>query len=156
MVSLLSPGVSPICSPSQCEQLLIVTSVKGYGWYLSSTAALLYCSYFIHNVVAWWKIRPFFTGTQASFRPTISLWVTRIYLSTLICSAGPLIYQIYSEHVISITATHGSAMRAFDSQAYQLWMFANSWSAVDNFRFFNKSVLSPLLYPEACSLLESV
>ncbi|KAF4946420.1 hypothetical protein FSARC_14201 [Fusarium sarcochroum] len=30
-----------------------------YGWILSSTATLLYISYFIHNLIAWLKIRPF-------------------------------------------------------------------------------------------------
>ncbi|KAI1070033.1 hypothetical protein LB507_007926 [Fusarium sp. FIESC RH6] len=30
-----------------------------YGWILSSTATLLYISYFIHNIIAWLKIRPF-------------------------------------------------------------------------------------------------
>lgn len=71
-------------------------SFKGYGWYLSSTAALLYCSYFTHNVVAWWKIRPFFTGDQASFGITLSRWVTRIYLGTLALTIPPLIFQIYN------------------------------------------------------------
>ena len=35
-------------------------SFGGYGWYLASTAALLYCSWFVHNIVAWIKIKPFF------------------------------------------------------------------------------------------------
>jgi hypothetical protein len=71
-------------------------SFDGFGWYLSSTAALLYCSYFTHNVVAWFKIRPFFTGSQASFGPRISVWVTKIYLGTLAMTIPPLIFQIYN------------------------------------------------------------
>ncbi|CAG9939494.1 unnamed protein product [Clonostachys rosea f. rosea IK726] len=30
-----------------------------YGWILSSTAALLYISYNLHNVISWFKIKPF-------------------------------------------------------------------------------------------------
>jgi hypothetical protein len=71
-------------------------SFNGYGWYLSSTAALLYCSYFVHNVVAWLKIKPFFVGPQASFRPKVSKWVTIIYLTTLAMTAPVMIFQIYN------------------------------------------------------------
>jgi hypothetical protein len=68
----------------------------GYGWYLSSTAALLYCSYFTHNVVAWMKIRPFFTGPQASFSPNVCKWTRRIYLTTLAMTIPVLIFEIFN------------------------------------------------------------
>jgi len=71
-------------------------SFDGYGWYLSSTAALLYCSYFTHNVVAWLKIKPFFHGPQASFKPKVCRWVTIIYLTTLAMTAPVMIFQIYN------------------------------------------------------------
>src|SRR5882757_1035914 len=71
-------------------------SFNGYGWYLSSTAALLYCSYFTHNVVAWMKIRPFFSGPQASFSPKICKWVTRTYLVTLAATIPVLIFEIFN------------------------------------------------------------
>lgn len=71
-------------------------SFDGYGWYLSSTAALLYCSYFTHNVVAWLKIKPFFSSEQASFRPSICKWVSIVYLSTLAMTAIPMIFQIFN------------------------------------------------------------
>ena len=71
-------------------------SFKGYGWYLSSTATLLYSSYFIHNVVAWLKIRPFFRGLQPVFSATYTTWVPRIYLSTLALSVPALIFDIYN------------------------------------------------------------
>lgn len=73
-------------------------SFEGYGWYLSSTAALLYLSYFTHNIVAWMKIKPFFSGPQASFRPSICLWVTRIYLGTLALSFPALVFQIHNNY----------------------------------------------------------
>lgn len=71
-------------------------SFDGYGWYLSSTAALLYCSYFTHNVVAWLKIKPFFVGPQASFRPVVCKRVTVVYLTTLAMTAPVMIFQIYN------------------------------------------------------------
>ena len=67
----------------------------GYGWYLSSTAALLYSSWVIHNVVAWMKIRPFFCDPQSLFKPSTGRWVRNIYLSTLACSIPPIILQIF-------------------------------------------------------------
>jgi hypothetical protein len=71
-------------------------SFNGYGWYLSSTAALLYCSYFTHNVVAWMKIAPFFTGDKPAFRLSVCKWVRWVYLSTLALTAPALIFEIYN------------------------------------------------------------
>jgi hypothetical protein len=71
-------------------------SFHHYGYYLSSTAALLYCSYFTHNVVAWMKIRPFFTGPQPSFAAKYSKWVRWIFLSTLAMTIPVLIFEIYN------------------------------------------------------------
>ncbi|QDS74103.1 hypothetical protein FKW77_009722 [Venturia effusa] len=71
-------------------------SFDGYGYYLSSTAALLYLSYFTHNVVAWMKIKPFFSGPQASFRPCICQWVKRIYIGTLALTFPVLAFEIYN------------------------------------------------------------
>lgn len=86
------------------EQLLLAMthgtfcffSFEGYGYYLSSTAALLYLSYFTHNVVSYMKIKPFFSGPQASFRSSICLWVRRIYLGTLALTFPALIFEIYN------------------------------------------------------------
>ncbi|KAF5263114.1 hypothetical protein FOXYS1_6140, partial [Fusarium oxysporum] len=44
-----------------------------YGWVLSSTATLLYISYFIHNLIAWLKIRPF-----------LPKWGARIFIISLL------------------------------------------------------------------------
>lgn len=67
---------------------------KGYGWYLSSTAALLYISYIVHNVVAWMKVRPFFHGKSTIFEPGFVKWTTRIYLTTLAMTVPPIFFQI--------------------------------------------------------------
>lgn len=66
----------------------------GYGWYLSSTAALYYISSWLHNLVAWLKIRPFFRGSNAIFSAKTSKTITWVYLITLGLSAGPLVFQI--------------------------------------------------------------
>jgi hypothetical protein len=71
-------------------------SFNGYGWYLSSTAALLYCSYFTHNVVAWMKIKPFFTGDHPSFSPRYCTAVRWIYLTTLAMTIPVLIFEIFN------------------------------------------------------------
>ena len=67
---------------------------EGYGWYLSSTAALLYCSWFIHNTVAWMKVKPFFFGCGAFFRPRTAVVSSRIYWITLLITIPPIILQI--------------------------------------------------------------
>lgn len=67
---------------------------NGYGWYLSSTAALLYCSWIIHNVVAWMKVRPFFTTPGGFFKPKVGLWVKRVYLGTLALTVPVILFQV--------------------------------------------------------------
>lgn len=71
-------------------------SFDGYGYYLAATAALLNSSYFIHNVVAWLKIRPFFRGSHRTFSSSYSRWIPRIYLATLALSAPALVFNIFN------------------------------------------------------------
>lgn len=68
---------------------------SGYGWYLSGTATLLYCSWVLHNFVAWIKIRPFFIGQGSFFPPRFGPKVQIVYLFTLILSVPPIILQIF-------------------------------------------------------------
>src|SRR5438477_9912800 len=68
----------------------------GYGFYLSSTAALLYCSYFTHNVVVWLKIRTFFVGPLPSFSPYMCKWTRRIFLTTLAMTAPVIVFEIFN------------------------------------------------------------
>jgi hypothetical protein len=58
-------------------------SFDGYGWYLSSTAALLYLSWIVHNLVAWLKIKPFLTARAST-----------IFLGTLSLTVAPILFQI--------------------------------------------------------------
>lgn len=71
-------------------------SFKGYGWYVSATATLLYCSYFVHNVVAWIKVLPFFIGRQPFFDEKTGKIVRWIYISSLACTAPALIFEAFN------------------------------------------------------------
>jgi hypothetical protein len=68
---------------------------SGYGWYLSGTAALLYSSWVVHNIVAWIKIRPFFIGQGSFFPARIGPIVQIAYLFALALSVPPIILQIF-------------------------------------------------------------
>lgn len=57
-------------------------SFEGYGWYLSSTAELLYISTLVHNVVAWLKIRPFLTRRGST-----------IFIGSFILTIPPVLFQ---------------------------------------------------------------
>ena len=57
-------------------------SFKGYGWYLSATAELLYLSTLVHNVVAWLKIRPFLTRRGSV-----------IFIGSFIMTIPPVLFQ---------------------------------------------------------------
>jgi hypothetical protein len=67
----------------------------GYGWYLSSTASLLYCSWVVHNTVAWIKIRHFFIGQGSFFPSRLGPKVQITYLLTLALTIPPIILQIF-------------------------------------------------------------
>jgi hypothetical protein len=60
-------------------------SFPGYGFYLSSTAALLYLSWIVHNVVAWMKIKPF-------LKQRASL----LFIGSLCLTIPPIILQIFN------------------------------------------------------------
>lgn len=66
----------------------------GYGWYLSSTAAGLYISCFVHNIVAWMKIKPFIFDSKLMFGTRDATLLSRIYLSTLALSLFPTLLQM--------------------------------------------------------------
>ncbi|GKZ63676.1 hypothetical protein AnigIFM49718_004357 [Aspergillus niger] len=55
------------------------------GWYLSATAVGLMISHTLHNVIAWMKIRGFFTP-----------WGTLLYLITLLAAQPYWVVDIYA------------------------------------------------------------
>lgn len=56
-----------------------------FGWYLSSTAAILIASWSLHNVIAWLKSKPFLSRTTS-----------RIYIGTVISVQAYWIVEIYA------------------------------------------------------------
>lgn len=101
-------------------------SFSNYGLYLSSTAVLLYCSYFTHNVISWMKISPFFSGSQVYFGPTFCSCVKWIYLSTLAMSAPVLIFQMYNNfRFFNSTSTLYVRVRPYEPLLRDpWWMFS--------------------------------
>ncbi|KAJ9611982.1 hypothetical protein H2200_003577 [Cladophialophora chaetospira] len=73
-------------------------SFRGYGWYLSSTAMFLYFSWIIHNIVAWMKIKPFFTDSNSMFKVQTGRWVRRVYLGTLALTVPFICWQISNNY----------------------------------------------------------
>lgn len=88
----------------------------GYGWYLSSTAALLYLSYILHNLVAWMKVKPFFHGKSTIFEPKFVTWTTRIYTISLACTVPPVIFQIFDNGSCSYPHKSWFAVLTFSSK----------------------------------------
>ncbi|KAJ9639724.1 hypothetical protein H2204_003517 [Knufia peltigerae] len=56
-----------------------------FGWYLSSTAAVLIASWTLHNIIAWIKNKPF-----------LSTLTSRMYIGTVIVAQGYWILEIYA------------------------------------------------------------
>ena len=57
---------------------------EGYGWYLSSTAMLLYASLYLHNIIAWMKTKAFLSPRNSriyifSFLLTTPYWILETY-----------------------------------------------------------------------------
>ncbi|RAO69999.1 uncharacterized protein BHQ10_006011 [Talaromyces amestolkiae] len=63
----------------------IFTTFPVYGWLLSVTAMLLFCSWSLHNVIAWMKNRPF-----------LSRRVSAIYIGTVIFVQPYWIVELYA------------------------------------------------------------
>lgn len=71
-------------------------SFDGYVWYVSSTATLLYSSYALHNMVAWIKVKPFFTIDGLFFGRQASQWFKWVYLGTLGLTIPVWIFEAYN------------------------------------------------------------
>ncbi|EEA21153.1 hypothetical protein TMatcc_001155 [Talaromyces marneffei ATCC 18224] len=63
----------------------IFTTFPVYGWLLSVTSILLFCSWSLHNVIAWMKIRPFLSRPWSAF-----------YINTVILAQPYWIVELYS------------------------------------------------------------
>ncbi|KAI9805541.1 MAG: hypothetical protein M1825_000792 [Sarcosagium campestre] len=63
-------------------------SFKQYGWYVSSTAVLCYSSWYLHNIIAWIKNKPFLSPRMSAF-----------YIGTVILVAPYWVLEMYSNFV---------------------------------------------------------
>ncbi|KUL85357.1 hypothetical protein ZTR_07002 [Talaromyces verruculosus] len=63
----------------------IFTTYPVYGWLLSASAMLLFCSWSLHNVIAWMKNRPFLSRRLSAF-----------YIGTVILVQPYWIVELYS------------------------------------------------------------
>ena len=83
-----------------------------YGWYLSATATLLFISYFLHNVVAWLKIRPF-----------LPLWGSRLFIVSLVCVQPFWVAEAWSNFAYfnSLGSTANVDMRPWEALARDPW-----------------------------------
>ncbi|KAI9806556.1 MAG: hypothetical protein M1833_003743 [Piccolia ochrophora] len=87
-----------------------------YGWYLSATAALLFISYQIHNVVAWLKIKPF-----------LPRWGSMLYIISLLCVQPFWVVAAWLnfEYFNNLGVTKSTVVRPWEALArydkYPLW-----------------------------------
>jgi len=93
-----------------------------YGWYLSATATLLFMSYFLHNVVAWLKIRPFL--------PT---WGSRVFIISLVCVQPFWIAEAWSNFAYfnGLGSDANVHMRPWEALVRDPWWIFTTWKLID-------------------------
>ncbi|EMD93575.1 hypothetical protein COCC4DRAFT_48942 [Bipolaris maydis ATCC 48331] len=95
-----------------------------YGWYLSSTATLLFISYFLHNVVAWLKIRPF-----------LPLWGSRFFIISLLCVQPFWIVEAWSNFAYFNQLAIGSRVnlrtRPWEALVRDPWWIFTTWKLIN-------------------------
>jgi hypothetical protein len=92
----------------------IFVADPAYGWYLSATATLLFISYFVHNAVAWLKIRPF-----------LPLWGSRLFIVSLLCVQPFWAAEAWSNfayfNALGAGASANVALRPWEALARDPW-----------------------------------
>ncbi|KAF2626260.1 hypothetical protein BU25DRAFT_344148 [Macroventuria anomochaeta] len=93
-----------------------------YGWYLSATATLLFISYFLHNVVAWLKIRPF-----------LPQWGSRLFIISLLCVQPFWIAEAWSNfsYFNSLGSDANVRMRPWEALVRDPWWIFTTWKLID-------------------------
>ncbi|KAF2678303.1 hypothetical protein K458DRAFT_317310 [Lentithecium fluviatile CBS 122367] len=96
----------------------IFASDPNYGWYLSSTAALLFISYQLHNIVSWLKIRPF-----------LPPWGSRLFILTLLLVQPFWIAEAWSNFAYfnNLGSTVNSRMRPWEALVRDPWWIFTTW-----------------------------
>ncbi|KAF1936140.1 hypothetical protein EJ02DRAFT_414489 [Clathrospora elynae] len=92
-----------------------------YGWFLSTTASLLFISYLLHNIVSWLKIRPF-----------LPLWGSRFFIISLICVQPFWIAEAWSnfEYFNSLGSNVNIRMRPWEALLRDPWWIFTTWRLI--------------------------
>ncbi|KAH6633038.1 hypothetical protein C7974DRAFT_163681 [Boeremia exigua] len=93
-----------------------------YGWYLSATATLLFISYFLHNVVAWLKIRPF-----------LPIWGSRLFIISLLCVQPFWVAEAWSNfsYFNGLGSDANVRMRPWEALVRDPWWIFTTWKLID-------------------------
>lgn len=93
-----------------------------YGWYLSTTATLLFISYFLHNVVSWLKIRPF-----------LPRWGSRFFIISLLCVQPFWVVEAWSNfsYFNSLGSDVNVRMRPWEALCRDPWWIFTTWKLID-------------------------
>ncbi|KAL5115862.1 hypothetical protein ACEQ8H_006264 [Pleosporales sp. CAS-2024a] len=96
-----------------------------YGWYLSSTATLLFISYFLHNVVSWLKIRPF-----------LPCWGSRVFIISLVCVQPFWIVEAWSNFAYfnSLGSDANVRTRPWEALVRDPWWIFTTWELVSSIK----------------------
>jgi hypothetical protein len=96
-----------------------------YGWYLSSTATLLFVSYFLHNVVSWLKIRPF-----------LPRWGSRFFIISLLCVQPFWVAEAWSNFAYfnSLGSNANVRTRPFEALLRDPWWIFTTWKLVSSIK----------------------
>jgi hypothetical protein len=92
-----------------------------YGWYLSTTATLLFISYFLHNVVSWLKIRPF-----------LPVWGSRFFIISLLCVQPFWVAEAWSNfsYFNSLGSEVNVRTRPWEALLRDPWWIFTTWKLI--------------------------
>jgi hypothetical protein len=99
----------------------IFTRDPVYGWYLSATAALLFISYFLHNIVSWLKIRPF-----------LPRWGSRFFIISLLCVQPFWVAEAWSNFAYfnSLGSDANIRTRPWEALLRDPWWIFTTWKLI--------------------------
>jgi hypothetical protein len=93
-----------------------------YGWYLSSTATLLFISYQLHNVVSWLKIRPF-----------LPRWGSRFFIFSLLAVQPFWVVECWSnfEYFNHLGSNANIRIRPWEALLRDPWWIFTTWKLLE-------------------------
>ncbi|ORY13040.1 hypothetical protein BCR34DRAFT_600163 [Clohesyomyces aquaticus] len=96
-----------------------------YGWYLSTTATLLFISYQLHNVVSWLKIRPFLPN-----------WGSRVFILSLLAVQPFWVAEAWSnfEYFNGLGNNVNERMRPWEALVRDPWWIFTTWKLIDSIK----------------------